>query len=352
MKEFKEEEIDLLATLTELPGPVGREEIVQDFLKSYLDRLDFKTRYDGIGNLTATLEGTGEELILTAHADEIGYIVSNIRDDGIISIHYNTGAPNPDTRFLPGKDVTILGKGSNVEGIIGFLSGHLASFEDKKKIRKIYDMFVDTGLTKTELEEEGVTIGTPVLLESEFKLLGNHIKTKAIDDRVGLFLMLEVAKELSKTAIEERKSVTLISTVQEEIGIKGAVAAARNVSAPVLVLDVGPAGGYPVGDKKTNVRLDHGPIIVYKDFMIHYSYSFIQEIESVANDNCIPFQRAIYKNYGTDGAAFITEGVMKTALVAIPTKYTHSPVEMASLSDIRMTLDLLMSLTTTSADKG
>ncbi|MFW9991837.1 MAG: M42 family metallopeptidase [Candidatus Odinarchaeota archaeon] len=345
MKKFSEEDIDLLATLTELPGPVGREEHVQNFLKNFLEKIGFQICIDGIGNLTAELGGTGEELIITAHADEIGYIISDIKENGIIKIHYNTGAPRPDTRFLPGKDVIVLGEKNTIEGIIGFLSGHIAGIDDKKKINNIYKMFVDTGLTKMQLEEEGVHVGTPVLLESDFKILGENVKAKALDDRVGLFLMLQLAKELSSKPADKRRPLMLVSTVQEEIGVKGAIAVAKTKSAPVIALDVGPAGGYPDADNKTPVRLGGGPVVVYKDFMIHYSYPLIQEIEKNARESGLPFQRAVYKNYGSDGVAFITEG-MKTALIAVPTKYTHSPVEMVNLADIGMTLDLLISLAT------
>lgn len=346
MRKFTEEDIDLLAMLTELPGPVGREEIVQDFITSYLEQQGLQTHIDGIGNLTAKLEGAGREMIVTAHADEIGYIVSDINDNGILKIHYNTGAPRPDTRYLPGKDVLIYGDREIIEGVVGFLSGHLASADDKKKVQDIYDVFVDTGLTKGELEKEGVHIGTPVLLSSEFKTLGGNVKAKAMDDRIGLFLMLQMAKELSSEPVDIRRPLTLISTVQEEIGTKGALAIANASSAPVIALDVGPAGGYPAAKDKTSVQLGKGPVIVYKDFWIHYSYPFIKRIEEKATKASIPFQRAVYKNYGSDGAAFISTAGLETSLIAVPTKYTHSPCEMVNLSDVGMTMDLLVALAT------
>jgi len=335
---------DLLAKLTSIPGPVGREREVQEFLKLHFERYGCKTRIDDIGNLIAELPGidaTGN-LIITAHADEIGYIVSRIREDGIIFVHYNTGAANPDTRFLPGKDIVIYGDKSDVKGVIGFLSGHLSDPENKKKVGKIFDTFIDTGLTRGELEEKGVHIGSPVLLSSNFEILGNYVKTRALDDRVGLFVMIKLLEKLSKAAVEKRVPITFVSTVQEEIGTKGVAAVTKKwKDAVVIALDVGPAGGYPGSEEKTGIRIGKGPVLVYKDYMIHYNIDLINDIETVARENKITIQRAVYKNYGSDGAVFVSSG-LKSALIAIPTRYTHSPIEMASLEDIEKTIELLV----------
>lgn len=341
MIKLSEKDLSILTELTELIGPVGREDNIQKYLSNKFSELGLTIEHDAIGNLFASMNGNDEVITLTAHADEIGYIVSNIDDDGIISIHYNTGAANPDTRFLVGKDVIILGEDNKeVSGVIGFLSGHLADFEVKKEITNIYDIFIDTGLPKKELSDKGITIGSPVVLESKLKVFGLNIKAKALDDRIGLFILIKLVEKLSKIEKDKRKTIKIISTVQEEIGIKGALAAVMHTNTPVIAIDIGPAGGYPEGDDKTNVRLGKGPVFVYKDFMIHYNHSWIKELEKLCITKNIPFQRAIYKNYGSDGAAFITSG-MKTVLIAIPTKYTHSPIEIVNLKDVDDTINLL-----------
>jgi len=344
--------LEKLAKLCELPGPTGREEKVLEFVTEELSRfMDVST--DQVGNVVSTLPGKQQHSwIISAHADEIGYLIRSIEDDGFLRLAFNTGAEVPDTRFLPGQQLKILTDTDNyVIGVVGLKSGHLAGKEGKKVLPKMSSLYLEIGANSAEevKDDFGVAIGNPVVFDTRTRLLGkddNFAYGKAMDDRSGLLVLLELAERLSEIPRSSRPTLRLVCTVQEEIGVKGVHSIAsylrsEGVVSKVVCVDVGPVGDTPGTAKLATPHLNKGPIIVVKDSMMHYDRQLVLGLTRTANKYDIPVQRCVYENYGSDAVGFFSSGGFPSSLVAIPCRYTHTPFEMISLRDLIATIELL-----------
>jgi endoglucanase len=230
---------------------------------------------------------------------------------------------------------------SFVKGYFGLRSGHLAGIEGKKKPILFGDLFVDLGVDSfEEVIDLGIDIGTPAAFGSPVAQFGRNIVGKAMDNRIAGTIQTFLAEELIK--MENKPHITLISTVQEELGMKGAAAASKYSKFDgVINIDVGLTGDIPSSQEDhLPTKLGGGPILVYKDFSIHYSYQLIKELENSAKKNQVPLQKAVFKNYNTDGMYFFMHGY-PTVTLAIPCRYTHTNFETVRLKDIQNTLSLL-----------
>jgi endoglucanase len=195
------------------------------------------------------------------------------------------------------------------------------------------DFWVDTGLSRAELLARGVTPGTRLIWEASTEQFGPHVVGKALDDRVPLAVATEVLRRISPA--ELNCQLTLACTVQEEVGLIGAsaLAAAERFEAAIAI-EVGMAGDIPgVSDMAMPLRLGDGPVLIHKDSLVHYDYALTRRLEQVAATANIPIQHAVFGSFGSDGAAFMKGGT-PAALVAFPTRYTHTPFEMGHLDDI------------------
>ncbi|MER3438473.1 MAG: hypothetical protein C4346_13300 [Chloroflexota bacterium] len=179
--------------------------------------------------------------------------------------------------------------------------------------------------------------------------LGRRIVGKAIDDRVALAVMTELLRTVDRARLTF--DVTLAATVQEEIGLIGALSLGRDGQFDLAIaLDNGPIGDYPgVDPREMPVRLGHGPALVYKDWWVHYDRRVIRRLRDVAAKAGIPVQETTFQGFGSDGAALVRNGV-PTALLAVPTRYTHSAFELADERDIRGMLDVLRAFVTTPSE--
>jgi len=346
---LKEQEIfKFLKKLAEIPGPVGREEKVQNYLESQWEKLGITTRSDRIGNLYGEIEGEGSHWAIVGHADSIGFMVQQILPSGFLKMAFNTAATTPDARFLAGIPLEFLTTQDKIViGYFGLRSGHLAGIEGKKKPVLFNDLFIDLGVESIDdVIDLGLDIGSPAVFGTPVMQIGKNVVGKAMDNRVAGTIQTFLGKLLQEK--NNRPKVTLISTVQEEIGMKGAAAAAKEFSDydGVINIDVGLTGDIPSSsDDYLPTRLGAGPILVYKDFSIHYSYSLIQKFEKSARKEQISYQKAVFKNYNTDGMYFFMQGC-PTITVAVPCRYTHTNFETVRLIDIRHTLSLLTTFLT------
>ncbi|MHA1791102.1 MAG: M42 family metallopeptidase [Promethearchaeota archaeon] len=333
----------LIKEACEVPGPVGHERLMQDFLANRWLKSGFKISKDKIGNLFGIIEGQGPKIAIVSHADTIGFMVQNILPNGFVKVGPNTISRSPDTRFLPGTSLMfITDDGEKIRGYFGLKSGHLIDSDDKKENVPFNQMFVDIGVNGAmDVENLGIHVGTPAIFGNEVELFQENIVGPSMDNRVACTIQCEIARWIHDSSIQP--NLTLISTVQEEIGMKGAAAAASKFSDfdAVIVLDVGIVSDIPnVNDDSLNTKLGKGPIIVYKDFAIHYSIDLIRQLESVAASNDINYQRAIFKNYMTDGMYFFQNGY-PTTLITIPCRYTHTHFETVRLVDVQSTIRLI-----------
>ena len=334
--------LDLLKTLSATPGPVGRETLVQEVMKRELGDFCSSIVQDKIGNLIATLDGNRKHYAIVAHADEVGFLVSNIDERGFIRAKWNTQGHMPDLRLLPGQWVLVMTEKGFIPGCFAVKTGHIAGKEGKSRIPTYEEVFLDIGLSsREEVEEQGIQIGNPIIYAAPVEKVGHNVVGKSMDDRIGLVMMIVLAERLSKIPIDKRPKVTFVSTVMEELGAKGAAAIAKDHDFEgVFVLDIGLADDHPGTNGEAGVGLGKGPVIVIKDDAMHYSHDLVRLIVDTAETEKIPIQRAVYHHYLTDGVQFAMQG-QKVAVTAIPCRYSHSSFETINLKDVEITIQLL-----------
>lgn len=338
---------ELLKTLCEIPGPGGDEGLVQDLLEERWGPRVQSMERTGVGNLMAHVGGTGPRLMIASHADEICFVVKYISDDGFVWI--TTGgrdlAQRPSLRggvFLPwGHPALILTTDGAVEGLFATLTGHVLTPEQRTKEKPDWnDIFVDIGATsRAEAEGCGVQVGDRVIWNPPTRRSGPFAYGKAMDDRVGLAIMDRLLDVLDRDRLAY--DLLFVSTVQEELGLIGAESAAVQSQCEIAIaLDIGLAGDVPgVDPRDVSARLGAGPGIVHKD-LYSYSRPLTLDLMCTAKEAGIPTQPAVFGVYGSDAGAFTRHG-LKAGLIAVPTRYTHSPFEMLHLDDVDWTVQLL-----------
>lgn len=344
---MSEETLDLLKTLSATPGPVGREALVQDIIKEHFKEHCGSFTQDRIGNVVGTLEGgSGKHYAIVAHADEVGFLVSSIDENGFLRVKWNTQGHLPDLRLLPGQWVLIMTEKGLIPGVFCVKTAHLAGPEGKGRIPTYEEVFLDIGAKNAEdVQELGINIGDPVVYAAPVeRLLNHHVSGKSMDDRVGLVVLLRVLGQFSKVPKTKRPTITFVSTVMEELGAKGAAAVAKDLDVDaVIILDIGLADDHPGTKGDTGISLGKGPIVVIKDNAMHYSHEFVQSIIKTAEKEKIPIQRAVFHSYMTDGVQFASQGQI-VSVIAVPCRYSHSSFETVNLLDVDMTIHLLMKL--------
>lgn len=343
--------IDTLIELMELPGPTGQEEPVLAWCRERWAALGAEVTATPIGNVLARIPGDGPKFLLQGHADEIGYVVKTIDPRGFVWLaDAQAGqAKNLYHRHPVGQPALIIGRRRQVPGIFATVTGHILSTRDDGPLTAMNDLFVDVGTdSRAETEALGVHVGAGVLWNPKTRRLGNRIVGKAIDDRVALALITHLLMQLDRSKLAF--DLTVAATVQEEIGLVGALSLGnRGKYDRAIAIDNGPIGDYPgVDPREMPVELGRGPAIVYKDSWTHYDRRVIYQLLDTAAHNGIIVQPTIFPGFGSDGAALIRAGI-PTALLGIATRYTHAPFEMADARDIAGALNLLLAYATTPA---
>lgn len=328
---------NLIKELTELVGPVGQEEIVLDHMEQMWRSDGIEVERTKVGNLLGRVGGSGPKVVLAAHADELCYLVRAIDAQGFLWLangqawQRTYGLRNS---FTIGQRVKVLARDGVIPGVIATTTGHLATLALPEPGELNWrDFWVDTGLSRHELMERGVTPGTRVIWDASTEQFGSHVVGKAIDDRALLAVLTEIARRVEPEKLT--CELTLACTVQEEIGLIGASAlAAREQFDEAIALEIGLAGDIPgVPFDAMPLHLGAGPVLVHKDALVHYDYKLTARLERVAKEANIPIQHAVFGSFGSDGAAFMKADI-PSALVAFPARYTHTPFETAHLSDI------------------
>lgn len=341
--------METLQELMELPGPTGQEEPVLAWCRDQWARLGAEIAVTPVGNVLAHLGGTGPRLLIQGHADEIGFVVKSIDDRGFLWLdNGQSGAGRSfHFRYPVGQPALVIGHNARVPGIFATVTGHILVTRPEEKTRlDVNDVFVDIGVdSREEAEALGVHVGAGVLWNPPARRLGRRIAGKAIDDRVAIAVMTELLRTLDRTQLTY--TLTLAATVQEEIGLIGALSLGHGCTFDLAIaLDNGPIGDYPgVDPREMPIRLGHGPALVYKDWWVHYDRRIIRQLRDVAARAGIPVQETTFQGFGSDGAALIRNGV-PAALLAVPTRYTHSAFELADERDICGMLDLLRAFVT------
>lgn len=328
---------ELIKELTELAGPVGQEEIVLDRIEELWQESGAQTERTRIGNVLAHVGGAGPRVLLAAHADELCYLVRDIHPAGFLWLANGQAwqrAYGLRNAFTIGQRVTILARSGPIPGVIATTTGHLATLALQEPSELNWrDFWVDTGLSRADLLARGVTPGTRVIWDAPTQLFGKHVVGKALDDRVLLAVLTEVLRRVA--AHELGCTLTVAATVQEEIGLIGATGlVAKHDFDAAVALEIGLAGDTPLpGHDMMPLHLGGGPVLVHKDAITHYHHGLTARLEAIAKTAGIRIQHAVFGSFGSDGAAFMKADI-PAALVAFPSRYTHTPFETAHMDDI------------------
>lgn len=322
----------MLKTLTDLcalSGVSGCEDEVRDYIMNRIVSHADSIRVDTMGNLIAFKHGwkrSGNKLMMVAHMDEVGLMVQCITEDGYLKFDTVGGI---DRRVLIGKRVSVGHAG--VPGVIGLKAFHLGSAEEHKKTPKLSEFYIDIG-TETAAEAKAlVSVGDVVTFESDAVEFGDSmIKAKAIDDRIGCAIMLELLQRSLPM------DCTFVFTVQEEVGTRGAFGAAFSVTPEIaLVLEGTTAADLPSLEEHKKVCVPgRGPVIPFMDGGTVYDRELFELLRRLAEENHIPWQTKHFISGGTDASAIqrSKEGV-RVAGISAAVRYLHTPSSVVSIRD-------------------
>lgn len=325
-----------LKELCLLPGVSSFEEPVAEYIAEKARPFADSIETDGLGNLIITKKGKkkgAKSLMLTAHMDEVGFIVRTVEDDGYIHFAPVGGI---DPRIALGRKV-LVGK-RLVPGVIGLKAVHLTTPAERKKVPKFDDMYIDIGATSRKDAERNVRQGDRIVFDSDYVEFGEKmVKAKAIDDRFGCAVMLNlIEKELPQ-------DVTFVFSVQEEVGTRGAFGAAFRVKPDIsLVLEGTTSADIPtVDDDRKVTRIGEGPVLGCMDRSTIYDPKLLQMSRDLADENGIPWQIKQFVSGGTDASAIqrSREGV-RVASISAPVRYLHAASTVASMEDMENALQL------------
>lgn len=338
---------EILKTLCELAGPVGREEQVHTFLRERWRGRGLDVTLQPVGNLVARVGGSGPKLLLLGHGDEIGFAVRHISEAGFLflSTGQRLATDRPEMRgsyALPtGQPALVLTRHGSVEGVFATLTGHVLSQRQREQSQLEWsDLWVDLCVgSRAEAEALGVRVGDRVVWNPPLRRRGDYLYGKALDNRVALTLMDALLERVRPD--ELAYELYLGSSVQEEIGLIGAHSINRAVGAEyAIALDIALSGDVPgVDPMDVTARLGGGPVLVHKDLYAYHA-PLTHAIADAAEAANIPIQHAVFGIFGSDAGALLREGVA-AALLGVPTRYTHSPFEMLHAADLERTADLL-----------
>lgn len=328
--------IDTLKELCALSGVSSREDAVRDYIRAQAAPYADSIRVDVMGNLIIEKKGAvpgGKKLMLAAHMDEVGLMVHTITDEGYLKFSTVGGI---DRRVLIGKRV-LVGE-QQLPGVIGLKAYHLTGAEEEKKVPKLKEFYIDIGAKDGEEARNYVSPGDVAVFDSDIVEFGHELlKAKAIDDRIGCAVMVELLKE------DLPMDCTFAFTVQEEVGTRGAFGAAFSVTPDIaLVLEGTTAADLPdMADRQKVCAPGKGPVVPYMDGGAVYDRELFELLRSLTVENKIPWQTKEYVSGGTDaGAIQRSKSGVRVAAISAAVRYLHTPSSVASLEDCRNILML------------
>lgn len=317
--------LDLIRKIVKAPAISGREKPAADVIAAEMKPFCDEICTDVMGNLIAVKRGTAPEgerkkIMLAAHMDEIGFLVTFIEDNGFIRMTTIGGI-----NFVSAAYSTVV-FGNGVKGVLVPETG---TSSDSLTVDKFY---VDIGAKDKKDAERRVKIGDYFVVEpSVTRLAGKRLAGRPMDDRIGCVAMIETARRLTET----RDDVYFVFTAQEEVGLRGAKTAAFNIAPDYAIAFDVTGTGDTIGAKPMAVKVGGGAAIKLKDGSVICNPDVVASLEQTAKDNKIPYQFEILPSGGTDTAAIQGAGMgCAAAAISIPTRYIHSSVEMVDMGDV------------------
>jgi endoglucanase len=331
--------VGLLKRICETPGAPGFEQKIRELVLREVRPLVDEVNVDALGNVIATRRGkVRKKVMIAAHMDEIGFIVTHVDDDGFLRFHPLGGF---DPKTLTSQRVIVHGK-KDLIGVMGSKPIHLMSPEERHKVVPIHDYFIDLGMEKAEVEKF-ISVGDPITRERELIEMGDCVNSKSLDNRVSVFILLETLRELQQSELPY--DVYGVFTVQEEVGLRGAISSAHLVDPDFgFGLDVTIAFDVPGANGHEMVtRLGKGAAIKILDGSVISDYRMVNYLKKIGTAQQIPWQLEILPAGGTDTAGVQRSG-KKGAIagaISIPLRHIHQTTEMAHKRDILNCIQLL-----------
>ncbi|MEL6328713.1 MAG: M20/M25/M40 family metallo-hydrolase [Planctomycetota bacterium] len=358
--------IELLKKLCETPGVPGREERVRELILKEVKGLFDEIEVDPLGSLIClrdprpgkggskkTAKKTTKKaapapedeplrVMLLCHMDEIGFYVSSIDESGYLFVNPAGGF---DPRNLFSRRVRVIGKSQEFPGVMnpGGRPVHISSPEDRKKVPEVKEFYVDTGMTKEDVDKH-VRIGDPIVMDEPLIEMGDKVVSKALDNRVACWLGIESIRKLHKAGTAHDCEIVVAFTTQEEVGLRGAKTASYTVQPDIGIgIDVTLAcdtPGVPAAERVTTQG--EGVALHIKDASFISDHELVDQIEAIAKRKKIKHQRSILAAGGQDGAAAQQAAAGARAIgLTVGTRYIHTVTEMIDKRDLAAARDLI-----------
>ena len=342
---MRSESLNFLEHLVNTPSPSGHEARGQRVWLDYVKPFADETYTDAYGNAVAVLnKGGSPRLMLAAHADEISMVVNYINEQGFIYVQKLGGV---DAAITKAQRVVIHARGGPVKGVVGNVAPHLIKSDSDRKVPKMEDLFIDIGVDSRRQAERLIRVGDPITLTNPFELLRNDLAiARAFDNRIGTFAVAESLRLVREGKARLQAEILAVSNIMEEVGLLGARQIAYTLKPDVaLVVDVTHATDYPTVSQQQHgdIKIGRGPAITHG---VCNHPEVVARLESVARSQKIKLQHeAASATTGTDtDVVFWTRGGIPSALVSLPNRYMHSPVELVSLKDLEQIPRLLSAI--------
>ncbi len=340
-----EPDFQFFKALVEAPSPSGFEQPAQRVIRAALADCVDDLRTDVMGNVIAHIKGPegAPRLMLAGHCDEIGFMVKYVDERGYLFFAPIGGV---DAHLVPGQRVTVHSAAGPVPGVVGKRPIHQIETKDREKVLPIKEQFIDIGCEDQEQARQLVAVGDPVTFSVGVeRLQGTRLTSRALDDKMGAFIVTQVLRQVRR---QGGWNVDLygVSTVQEEIGLRGGTTSAYGIQPEIgIAVEVGFASDFPGADPKDagEIRLGKGPVIARGPNINPALFALLTD---VAAKEEIPYQvMGIPRASGTDANVMqLAHGGVATALLSIPLRYMHTPVEVLDWADLENAVRLLAAL--------
>jgi tetrahedral aminopeptidase len=332
--------LEFLKDLLRSPSPSGYEWPVQNVVRAFVADFADEVTTDWHGNVIAAVNpGGSPRIMLAGHCDQIGLMVKHIDDNGYLRVHPIGGW---DVQMLIGQNMVVWTKTGPVAGVIARKAIHLLTPDERKTVPEMKDLWIDIGAKNGNEARDLVAVGDPVTFELGFRALRNDLAAApGMDNKVGAWTVMTALQQVAQGS--PQAAVFAVSTVQEEIGLRGAITSAFSIEPHLgIAVDVTHATDCPTVDENQHgrVKLGQGPV-VYRGPNVNPVV--FDRLMSLSRDHDIAVQAGgLSKPAGNDGNVMqISRGGVATGLVTIPNRYMHSPVEVVSLKDLEAAATLI-----------
>jgi endoglucanase len=337
---MQEASLSFLKQLLDTPSPSGFERPVQDVVRAWATPYADEVRTDRHGNVIAVRHPGGQpRIMLAGHCDQIGLMVQHIDDNGYLYVQPIGGW---DMQILLGQNLTVWGKDGPVPGVVARRAPHLMTGDERNKVPQFTDVWLDIGARDRKEAESLVTYGDPVTFALGYRELRNRLAcAPGMDDKVGLWVVMEALRLLHDRPLQA--AVFCVSTVQEEVGLRGATTSTYGIRPAVgVAVDVCHATDTPGNDKKQlgDTRLGAGPALFRGP---NINPRVFERLHEAAKAHEVPVQvRGAPRATGTDANVMqLSRDGVAAGLIGIPNRYMHSPVEVVCLDDLERAARLL-----------